>query len=114
MRTLKPPATNKVHQLEPVTFGECGRAPSPTGNNIPVLFNGKPVRFEFKHGDQIENLGPICELRKFTRLPIHNEMHESRLSPRRHAIEKPIRSETTAERGGTAVALQCKKNKSPG
>jgi hypothetical protein len=75
-------AADKMHNLQPVSLGQASSAPLAPRNNTAILFNSQPVAFQPQFGDQISNLCPGSQLRKFTRLAVNDKVHNGRLSPR--------------------------------
>jgi hypothetical protein len=86
--------TDKMHNLQPIPLGQRSTTPLTARNNIPILFDSQPIPFEPEFSDQVPNLRPRYQLRKFTRLAINDKVHDRRLSPlvtqpRRPRPQKP-------------------------
>ncbi len=77
----RPAAADKVHNLQPVPLRQAGIGPLGAGNDVAVMLDGYPVAFETEVGNQVLEVGPGRQLRKFTRLAVEDEMHRGRLSP---------------------------------
>jgi hypothetical protein len=54
--------------------------PVNAGNDRTVMLDCYPVAFQVEVGDQILEIGPGRQLRKFTRLAVEDEVHKRRLT----------------------------------
>ena len=85
-----PPTKCTISRLVPVAQARI--RPLRAGNYVPVMFDRHPVAFKTELGNQILQVGPGHQLRKFTRLPVQDEIHRGRVSlpPTVQTVGEPI------------------------
>lgn len=68
-------AADKVHDLKRVAIGNLGRCPGGARDDGAVVFDSDAVLFQAKRGEQILHGCSGCEIRKFARLAVDDEVH---------------------------------------